>query len=180
MKLYLALALIVIAAATRLLPHPPNFTPIAAMGLFGAAYLNKRWMAIIVPFAALFISDLVLNNGIYNQGSFDGKFVWMTSPWIYIAFIAVIGFGGWIFRNGINPGRVLAASLGGSLIFFLISNFWSWYAYEMYPKNAGGLLTCYVAGLPFFINTLLGDLMFSALLFGIYTWVSRRYPVFAA
>ncbi len=177
MKFRLALALIALAAITRLtlnlLPTPPhNFSPIAAMGLFGAAYMNRRWLAIAVPFAALFLSDLFLNNVIYSQ--FYTQFTWITSGWIYTAFALVI-FTGWLMlRQRATPARIVTASLASSVIFFLVTNYSVWTEGLMYPKSFAGLLMSYTAGLPFLGNTILGHLFFSSALFGAYSWITSR------
>lgn len=174
MKLRIALAFIFLAALTRLLPHPPNFTPIAAIGLFGAAYMNRQWMAYIVPFAALFLSDLLLNNLVYAQ-YYEG-FQWFTSGWLYLAFGLVIGIGRLMLRGKIGAGRIIAASLIASTVFFLVSNFYTWAYSSTYPHTSAGLLSCYIAAIPFFGNTLAGDLLFSGVLFGGYAWVGRLQP----
>lgn len=172
MKMRLAIALIFIAALSRLFPHPDNFTPIGAMGLFAAAHFNRNWMMLAVPFAALFLSDLILNNVIYSQ-LYDG-FTLITSWWIYAAFALVMLVGYVMLRGKVSPARVAVASLMASGAFFLVTNFSVWEGgYMLYPKNFAGLMTCYAAGLPFFGNTVLGDLVFSAILFGSYEWVLR-------
>lgn len=177
MKLRLALWLIFLATLTRLslnlLPAPPhNFSPIAAMGLFGAACFNRRWMALLVPFAALFLSDLFLNNVLYRQ--FYSGFTLITSWWIYAAFGLVMLTGWALLRQQITATRVIAASLLSSGIFFLVTNYSVWSTSVMYPKDFSGLLACYTAGLPFLSNTVVGDLFFSSALFGVYFWVSSR------
>jgi hypothetical protein len=172
MKLRIALAMIALAALSRLLPHPPNFTPIAAIGLFGAAYMQRRWLSFAVPFAALFLSDLLLNNVVYAQ-FYDG-FQWITSLWLYLAFGLVIGVGHWLLSNTVSPGRVVASSLLASAVFFLVSNLFTWLGSPIYPQNFSGLLSCYAAAIPFFGNTLLGDLLYSGVLFGGYAWISSR------
>lgn len=177
MKFRIALVLIILAALTRLLPHPQNFTPLGAIGLFGAAYLNRRWLALLVPFSALFLTDLFLNNVIYRQ--YYAGFTWITSIWIYAAF-ALVMLTGWLaLRHQRSTQRVVLASITASLLFFLVSNFGTWAETAMYPKTAAGLLGCYAAGLPFLGNTVLGDLFFSAVLFGGYAWAmrSRLAPV---
>jgi hypothetical protein len=179
MKIKLILSLIVLAALVRLLPHPHNFTPLGAMGLFGAAYFGRRWMAFAVPFAALFLSDLVLNNLFLRQ--FYPHFVWITSVWIYAAFALVIASGFLLLRGQkIAPARVLKASLFASLIFFTVTNLSVWFESALYPQNGAGLLACFVAGLPFLGNTILGDLCFSAVLFGVYEWMAKHTPQTAA
>ncbi|MEO6039971.1 MAG: DUF6580 family putative transport protein [Saprospiraceae bacterium] len=175
MKIRFALALVLLAAASRIFPHPDNFSPIAAMGLFGAAYFQRRWMMVLVPFAGLFFSDLFLNNVVYKQ--FYPGFTWYTSLWVYAAFAMVILVGWAILHGRIRAERVIAASLLASVIFFLVTNFSVWQGSGMYSHTWAGLLGCYAAGLPFFTNTILGDLCFSALLFGTYEWVTRRIAV---
>ena len=177
MKLRLALSLIAIAVLTRLtlnlLPAPPyNFSPIAAIGLFGAAAFSRKFLALAVPFAALFLSDLFLNNVIYSE--YYSGFTLFTSSWIYAAFGMVVLLGLVFVRNNMKPGTIAAASLGGSLIFFLVTNFSVWYGSAFYPQNIAGLLACYTAGLPFLGNTILGDLFFNGVLFGAWFWVLNR------
>lgn len=173
MKYRLALALIALAALTRLLPHPHNFTPIGAIALFGAAYFSRQWLMLAVPFAALFLTDLFLNNVIYRE-LYGGNFILITSWWIYAAFALVMLAGlGW-FNKKVNGVRVIGASLSASAIFFLVTNFSVWAESAMYPKTAAGLAACYTAGLPFLGNTMLGDLFFSAALFGVYEWAKRK------
>lgn len=172
MKLRLSIALIFLAALTRLLPHPDNFTPIGAMALFGAASLNRQVLALAVPFLALFMSDLILNNVVYRQ--YYPEFTLITSWWIYAAFALVMLLGWLLLRRKATPLRILSASLLASLAFFLVTNFSVWLESGMYPKTPAGLLTCYTAGLPFLKNTVLGDLFFSAVLFGIHQWSVRK------
>jgi hypothetical protein len=179
MKLRLALALIILAALTRLtlnlLPAPPhNFSPIAAMGLFGAACFNRRWLALAAPFAALFLSDLFLNNVIYRQ--YYPEFTWLTSWWIYTAFALVMLIGWATLRQKLSATKVIAASLLSSAVFFLVTNFSVWAEGAMYPKNFAGLLACYTAGLPFLSNTVMGDLFFTSVLIGTYYWATNRQP----
>lgn len=177
MNFRLAFVLIILAVFTRLglnlLPAPPhNFSPIAAIGLFGAAAFNRRWLALALPFSALFLSDLFLNNVIYSR--FYTGFTFITSWWIYAAFGLVMLTGWVMLRQKTTPLRVVSASLIASLIFFLVTNYSVWANGTMYPANWAGLLACYAAGLPFLGNTILGDLFFSSALFGIFYWAERR------
>jgi hypothetical protein len=174
MKFRIALALILVAALSRLVPHPHNFTAIGAMALFGAAYFDKKWMALLIPFAALFLSNLFINNVIY--GSLYDGFVWLGSLWIYVAFALVIAVGRWMLHEHVRPINIVTASLTASVVFFIVSNFSSWLEIPAYPKTVAGLWTCYAAGVPFFGNTVLGDLFFSGVLFGLYQWSTRRLP----
>jgi len=173
MKYRLAIALIALAALTRLLPHPSNFTPLAAIALFGAAYFNRQWLMLVVPFAALFLTDLFLNNVIYRE-LYGGQFTLITSWWIYAAFALVMLAGFGLLSKKVSSLRVLGASLSASAIFFLVTNFSVWAESGMYPKTLAGLAACYTAGIPFLGNTVLGDLIFSAALFGVYEWAKQK------
>ncbi len=171
-NLVIIITMIFIAAATRFLPHPPNFTALGAMGLFGAAYFNKKYLAFIVPFIALFLSDLVINNVFYAQ-YYDGfVFFHPSSIWIYLGFAAIVIFGQFLLKK-VNFSNVFLASLIASISFFVITNFGTWASTPMYTKDITGLIACFTAGLPFLPNTLLGDLFFSGALFGTYYFVAR-------
>lgn len=169
------LLLIVMAAAmSRLLPHPPNFTPIGAMALFGAAHFARKSLAFIVPLVALWISDLVLNNVLYTA-YYEG-FQWLGSMWVYLAMGLIVLLGAGILKK-LKPGRLLLASLSASMVFFLITNFGALFTTPLYPKTLGGLAAAYTAGLPFFLNTLLGDLFYTAVLFGTFELVRRQFLI---
>jgi len=173
MKYRLAFALIALAALTRLLPHPNNFTPIGAIALFGAAYFNRQWLMLAVPFAALFLTDLFFNNVIYSD-LYGGQFILITSWWIYAAFGLVMIAGLGLLSKKVTGIRVLGASLSASGIFFLVTNFSVWAESGMYPKTAAGLAACYTAGIPFLGNTIMGDLCYSMAMFGVYEWAKQK------
>jgi len=157
------------AAAFRLVPHPPNFSPLAAMALFGGATLTRRELAFAVPLAAMFLSDLVL--GFHDQMVI-----------VYISIALVSGIGLWL-RSGGSKGkgyrsaaRIGVGSIAGSLIFFTLTNFAVWFSGGMYEKSLAGLWTCYTAALPFFQATLMGDLFFSAMFFGAWVIAEKTVP----
>ena len=167
-------SLILVAALSRLIPHPMNVAPVSAMALFGAAYYNKKYFAFIVPIVTMFLCDIFFNNFVY--GSMFNSFVlfYPGSLYTYISFIAIsfIGFG---LLKRVNIKNVLLSSLLASVTFFLISNFGSWASGLMpYTKDFSGLITCYVAGLPFFKNALLGDLFYCGVLFGLFELVQHK------
>ncbi|MCB0571763.1 MAG: hypothetical protein KDC66_18470 [Phaeodactylibacter sp.] len=175
--------MILAAALSRLLPHPYNFTPIGAIGLFGAAHFSKKQYSFIIPFAALWLSDLLLNNLVYARmypQFYQEGFVWFSqlAVGVYLGFALIIGMGIVLLRK-VQVPNLLAASILASTVFFLVTNFGSWMADPMYPKTATGLTAAYAAGLPFFWNTLLGDLFYTAVLFGAYEWAQRRIPALA-
>jgi len=165
--------MILLAAFSRLLPHLPNFTPIGGMALFGAAYFSKKYFAFIVPFVALWASNLVLDN-IFLSQYYEG-FVWFSNPLVFVGFAFIVLLGLKVLKK-VKPLNLLGASLAASLIFFLVSNFGTWLSGGMYPKSFGGLMVCYTAAIPFFWNTLLGDLFYVTVLFGAFELVKRQYP----
>ncbi|QIL21330.1 DUF6580 family putative transport protein [Thermomonas sp. HDW16] len=169
--------LIFVAALTRVIPHPPNFSPIEAVALFGGAYFAKRHWALIVPLVAMFASDLVL--GLLNGGIYWEYFTSAGYLLIYacIALSTVLGFG---LRGKVTGRRVLGYSLAGSLLFFVVTNFTSWLGNPVYPQNAAGLVASYVAGIPFFQWTVLGTLFYAALLFGGFELLRKRAPALRA
>lgn len=167
--------LVLVAAATRLVPHPYNFSPLGAIALFSGALLTRRWLAIVLPIAAAFVSDLVINNTLYAE--YYDSFVWMAegSGWMYLIYglIAVLGM---FVLHTVSLGRVLGGSLGASILFFIASNFICWPGNPFYAQDLGGLMTCYAAGVPFFPGTVAGDLVYSAALFGGYALLQRYLP----
>ncbi len=169
---------ILLAAASRLLPHPPNFTPIGGMALFGAAYFSKKYWAFIIPFVALWLSDLFLNNVVYANmfPEYYNGFVWFTQGgiWIYGAFTLITLLGMSSLKK-IKTKNILLSSLAASILFFLITNFGVWAGSGMYPKTLTGLGACMAAGVPYFWNTLAGDLFYVGLLFGSYALIQARY-----
>lgn len=176
-KAFILFTLIVLVAAlTRLLPLPENFSPIAAVCLFGAAHFAHRWQAIAIALAAVMFSDIALNNIIHAE-YMDGFTVlydgWM---WQYAMYIITVVFGAWLFKNHITATRTLVGVLGASLLFFIGSNFGVWMSGTMYPMDLGGLVSCYAAGIPFLKGTVAGNLFFTVLLFGVYYAVSKSLP----
>lgn len=163
------------AAATRLLPHPPNMTSIAALALFGGAQFADRRLAFAVPLLALGLSDLAL--GVYWNWS---TMAWQPHMWVqYLAFALVVALG-MVLRQRRTVTRVAVATLAASTLFFVLTNLAEWVFQPWYPKTAAGLTACYVAAIPFFGNTLLGDLFYSGLLFGAWHWLESRYAALRA
>ncbi|HVR81072.1 MAG TPA: DUF6580 family putative transport protein [Luteimonas sp.] len=165
--------LIVIAALTRLLPHPPNFSPVEAIALFGGAYFASKQWAAIVPLLAMLMADLALGalHGASYASYLGGNTFW--SVYACIAISVVLGFG---LRSKVSGKRVIGYSLAGSVLFFVVTNFTAWLSDPMYPKTAAGLAAAYIAGIPFFRWTVLGTLFYSALLFGGFALLRQRLP----
>ena len=164
-----------LAVLSRILPHPYNFTPLGAIALFGAAYFTDKKWALIIPLLAMWISDLVLNNFVYSAiyGGFT-LFNW-GMIWIYgsIILIALVGMK---VLHKVTVPRVLGSALSASVIFFVVSNFGVWLTNPIYPLNIGGLAATYTAAIPFFHNTIAGDLVYCSALFGAYEYARYRFP----
>ena len=162
---YLFVAFAVLVHA-RFLAMPWHFTPVAAALLFFGARMPRQRM--ITPLALLIVCDIYLNKFVYGY-----PLGWdQTVTWAWYA--AILLFGGLLARNA-SALRVVGASLAASVSFFLISNFAVWtVSREMYPATWSGLVTCYVAAIPFFRNTVISDLLFSAAFFGAGYLVSHR------
>jgi hypothetical protein len=158
--------LIFIGVIFRFFPHPPNFTPIGAIALFGGAYLSGR-IALVLPLLAMLISDLFL-----------GFYSWRLMLIVYLSFLICVLLGFKLKKNR-KWYRFLGYSLIGSVVFYLLTNFAVWAFTSWYPKNLNGLLQCYFLALPFFKNTILGNLFYTGLLFGAYegisVWIREKF-----
>ena len=160
-RLFTLTLIILAAAASRLVPHPYNFTPITAIALFAGAQFERKWVAFAVPAAALLLSDAII--GFYSQ-------MWLT----YMAFAIVVCIG-FLLRGHVRAWPVVGASFASSALFYLITNCAFWLPYDIYPHTLQGLVQGYVAGLPFFQNALAGDMFYSGLLFGGFALTERRF-----
>lgn len=170
--------IIVGAVLLRLIPHVPNFAPIGALGLFGGAYLNKKY-SLLILFASLIISDYLLlyvNPFVPIQADFSQirplfSFIHSTTVYVYASFLIYFFIGRWIAKNK-TIRRVIFGSLLGSLLFFLITNFGVWVT-GAYSRGLEGLFTSYLMALPFFRGTLFGDIFYTATFFGGYELALR-------
>ena len=191
----LIFALILLASALRLAPHPWNFTPVGAIAIFAGATVRDRRLAFLFPLLVMFATDAILG---FNK----------LTPLVYASFLlsvligrAVVGarFSASNVGAGLQPGqqakrasesqlesatnakthavpRVAAATFLGALQFFLITNFGVWAFLNSYPRTGAGLAACYIAGSPFFWNTLAGDALYATLLFGAVALAERLAP----
>jgi hypothetical protein len=162
----LALVIIAIAAALRIAPHPWNFTPVGAMALFAGAILKDRRLAFLVPLAALFAGDI-----------FIGLYTYKLMLVVYASFLVSVAIGSWL-RDRRTIARISAATLAGAIQFFLVTNFAVWATGLSYPRTGAGLIACYVAGVPYFWNTLAGDALFAVLFFGGFALAEHLFPAF--
>jgi hypothetical protein len=167
---FYAILLIISAALSRFLPHPPNFTPIMAMAIFGGAVFSDKRIAFAIPIVTMLITDLFF--GFYSA-------IWS----VYLAF-AISVLLGMSLKSNIKVSRILLTSLSSSLIFYLLTNFAFWFSSGLYPLNLAGLNQAYLMGLPFFRYSplemfsfsLIGDLFFTLIFFGAYL-LAEKYVV---
>jgi len=150
--------LIILGVVSRMVPHLANFTAVGAISLFAGFYFKKQWK-IIAPLAIMFISDSFL-------GFYDLRLMFTVYFCLFIYFI----LGAYIKQNKI-VFRAVGFSLLGSVLFFVITNFAVWSFASWYPHTSTGLLSCYIMALPFFFNSLLGDVFYTSVVFGAYALV---------
>jgi len=162
-RLVLLISIILLAALSRLIPHPPNMASVTAVALFGGAYFSDRRLAFLISLAALFLSDLVL--GFYNHMEV-----------VYSSFALIVCIGFWLQKNR-STLHIAGAALTSSVLFFLLTNFGVWAFDSPYPRTLDGLITCYVAAIPFFTKTLQGDMLYTIILFGGFTLLEWRFSV---
>ena len=173
---FTAALLILAAAISRLIPHPPNFAPIASLAIFGGAVLTNKKYALIFPLGALLLSDTLFQLFTTTPGFYD-----ISQTFVYGAFILITLIATRI--KTVNTKTVLFACLWSGALFFVISNFGVWATGIYYPKTFSGLMSCYAAAVPFYkneffgnmlLNTFMSDFFYAALLFGVYSLVKRN------
>ncbi|OGE79026.1 MAG: hypothetical protein A2751_01020 [Candidatus Doudnabacteria bacterium RIFCSPHIGHO2_01_FULL_46_14] len=157
--------LVLIGAILRFLPHPANFAPISAIALFGGTYLNKKF-ALLVPVAAMVVSDYFIG--------FDS---WQSRATVYSSFILSGLIGLWL-RNNKSVLNMIGGTVASSALFYLITNLVFLYEPTMYSHDLSGQIQSYLNALPFFRNTLLGDLFYAGVMFGSFELVKRYDPRF--
>lgn len=159
-RLFVLSAMIVLAALARLIPHPPNLTPIGEIALFAGALVPDRRLAFLLPSAALFLSDLFL--GLH-----------ILIPVVYGSFAVNVLLGRWL-RSRRTVANTAAVTLLGSIQFFAVTNFACWLLW--YPHTWEGLAACFISAIPYFQNTLAGDAVFALVLFGSLGAAERGFP----
>ena len=160
--------LIALGVAGRLLPHPPNFTPMAAIALFAGFIFIKRYMAVVAVISTMLLCDYFAF-GSLSVSWFGSKSMFV----VYFALLFPIVFKNFLQKK-IGVLRIFGAALASSSVFFLATNFAVWAFSPMYEKTLEGLVLCYTMAIPFFQNTVAGDLIWSGVIFGTYL-VLRNY-----
>ena len=157
--------IILIGAFSRIIPHPPNFTAIGAISILGGLYFGKKYLAFIIPFLAMLISDFILG--------------YKMAISVYLAFLIIIPLGIAI-QSKVSYSSIFKTSMAASTVFFVITNFFVWTnsspmdGIYYCPPNFMGFIKCYTQAIPFFFNTLLGDLFFCFSLFGLYEVITKK------
>ncbi len=154
--------IIVLAVLSRFLPFPPNVAPVAAIALFGGAYFSDKRLALFIPLGVMLLSDLLI--GLHS-----------TLLFVYAAFALIVGIG-ILLGKKISPLRIAGASVAGSVLFYVITNFGVWLLAPYYPLTIEGLIASYTMAIPFFHYTLLGDLFYTTAVFGSYELIKRSVP----
>lgn len=157
---WIIVVVVCLVSFTRLIPHPPNFTPVVALGLFSGAFISSRGLAVLIVLCSMFVADIFL--GFHS-----------TLPFVYFSLTLITLLGGVLHDKKRKFGSVACLTLGSSLLFFVISNFGVWLVQDLYPKTGLGLLMCYSAAIPFLKTAVLGDIFYTALLFLVFSEVKN-------
>lgn len=169
LEIVIAITFVLIGVGLRLLPHPPNFAPIAAIALFGGVYLSRK-TAFVLLMAIMVISDIFLG----------GYYFIPLMISVYGCFLLFIVLGSWLKKHkkwyNIGGSAILSA-----VLFFIITNFTVWAFTPWYAKTLSGIIQCYIMAIPFFKNTLLGNLFYVTAFFGAYeiaeVWIKKRFRI---
>ncbi|RLA08470.1 MAG: hypothetical protein DRQ51_02415 [Gammaproteobacteria bacterium] len=154
--------IIALSVLYRLIPHPPNFTPILSMALFAGCYINNKKLAVLLPLLTMLVSDLLL--GFHN-----------TMIFVYGALFIAVLMGSFFIQNKVKIHNVFLTTIMASFVFFIITNFAVWLMGDFYPYNFAGLIQSYLAGLAFWQNAIIGDLFFVFLFFGSYEFFNKKF-----
>ena len=172
-NIILILALVVIGILGRVIPHPYNFTPMTAIALLSAHAFKNKWVAIGIPLISFWMSDIIINNFIYNMSSnvvifYEGFY------WQYISYALIIFLSSKYNHKKINIKKISFLVISTSAIFFVITNFGFWLTSGLYNHSIAGLFICYVNAIPFFEGTLLGTIFYTPIFISLYYFLQRK------
>ena len=151
---------IILGILTRLIPHPPNFTALGAITIFAGAFIIDKRLSFFIPIITMLISDLILGYEIQVS--------------VYISFIIMVRLGN-LLKNDKGPNKIIPIAIIGSIVFFIITNFTVFMTSNMYTKDIFGLLQCYTLAIPFFINTILGNIFYTLFMFSTFKIVENKF-----
>lgn len=169
-----------ITAAGEITPFS-NFSPVGAMALFGGAYFADKWKSYVFPLLTLFLGDVIMSQTIYK--AYATGILYEGWIWTYLGFAAMVLTGQLIIKR-VRITNVVAASVIAAIVFWLLADFGTWttaHNIDMttglpFTKDAQGLVKCYIQGLPLVKNTILSNLVFSAIFFGLFEWMQNKIP----
>lgn len=160
-RFLVVVGIVFLAALVRFFPHPPNFVPIAALALFSGKYFSNKIIAFAVPILAMLLTDAIIG------------FHYLI-PAVYISFIMIVGIG-FVLRKNNKLSWIIGGSLAASTLFFIVTNFYVWAFGIMYPGSLNGLITCYVAAIPFYFSSLVGDLFYVGVMFMSFEFLTQKF-----
>lgn len=160
-----ALLLIAVAVTGRMVWHPAQVAPVAAAALFAGFYLRSRWLALCVPLAAMALSDAWI--GVYNYKIMTAVYLGLCVPVLLAT----------ILRRDLSLPRLIGCSLLASVVHFVLSNGAEWAYGSMYTHDAEGLALCFYQALPFFRNTMAGDLLWTSVFFAVHGLIANRLQI---
>lgn len=169
-----------ITAAGEITPFS-NFSPVGAMALFGGAYFADKWKSYVFPLLTLFLGDVIMSQTIYK--AYATGILYEGWIWTYLGFAAMVLTGQLIIKK-VRITNVVAASVIAAVVFWLLADFGTWttaHNIDMttglpFTKDAQGLVKCYIQGLPLVKNTILSNLVFSAIFFGLFELMQHKIP----
>lgn len=172
-----------VTAAGHITPFS-NFSPLGAMALFGGAYFADKWKSYLFPLAALFLSDVIVMQTVYKQ--YASGFLFEGWYWNYLGFAAMV-LAGQLLIKKVRVPNVVAGAVVAAVIYWLMADFGTWMSPSnidmttgvAYTKDWQGLMKCYVMGLPFLKNTLLSNLVYSGIFFGLFEYMQYKIPALA-
>ena len=168
-NVWLIIAIIVIAASSRLLPNSiANFSAVGAIAFMSGALFSNKVLKYLVPVAILALSDIALNLLVYSDFT-NGSLLYDGMMWVYAPFLISVFLGQKILRK-LNALRVFGTAIASGIVFFLLSNLGVWLSGGLYPMSLSGLFECYAMGIPFFRSTLMGNLVFGFFIYGAYAF----------
>ena len=171
-RFLLGCSLVVLATVLRIVPHLWNLTPVGAVSLFAGATFDRRRWAFAIPLGAMFLGDTLLE-------LLTGHGYHSLMPVVYATFAVIVCFGMVLRSRRRSPLAVGSGAVASATLFFIVTNFAMWTISTIYPHTFAGLVACYIGGIPYYGTMLIGDVVFSALLFGTFVCIEHRVPRFA-
>ena len=160
-------------AMSRIIPHWPNVTAVAAMAIFGGATLRNSFAAVLIPLSAIFFSDLIINNVFYAEYYDSFVFFGASAGWIYAAFILMTVLSHLTIKSfKVTP--IISTTVLSTILFFGLTNFGTWLHSPFYTQDMAGLLLAFEAGIPFVLNSLFSNLFFAGLFFYGYSVATEK------